>query len=121
MNNENFSFENLTVYKKSLDYVDFCYNATSKFPTTELFILSSQYLRAAQSIALNIAEGAGESSTQFNRYLNISLGSIRECIVCSDIALRRNYISKEIENASREKLTELSKMIYGLKKSLKQH
>jgi four helix bundle protein len=119
MNNDIFNFEKLTVYQKGLDYIDFCYDITSKFPTTELFILTSQFLRASQSISLNIAEGAGESSAQFNRYLNISLGSIRECIVCSSIASRRNYISKETENASREKLTELSKMIYGLRKSLK--
>jgi four helix bundle protein len=114
MKNDFFNFEKLIVYQKSLDYVDFVYTITNDFPKAESFSLTSQFIRAAISISLNIAEGAGESNAQFKRYLNISRGSIRECIVCSTIAGRRKYISKEIENSSRDKLTELSKMISGL-------
>ena len=70
MESESFSFENLTLYQKSLDYLDFVYDTTARFPTSELFMLTSQYIRAAQSISLNIAEDAGESAAQFKRYLN---------------------------------------------------
>jgi four helix bundle protein len=96
MKSDFFNFENLIVYQKSLDYVDFAYQISNKFPSTELFILTSQFLRAAQSISLNIAEGPGESNAQFKRYLNISRGSIRECLVCTTIAGRRKYINKPL-------------------------
>ncbi len=89
-----FNFENLIVYQKSLDFIDMVYNICSKFPKTETYILTSQYLRAANAIALNIAEGAGSSDAQFNRYLQIALDSTRECVVCSTIAYRRKYIQE---------------------------
>lgn len=56
-----FDFESLELYKKSLDYIDFVYDITNSFPREELFGLSDQFKRAANSIALNIGEGYGES------------------------------------------------------------
>ncbi len=114
-----FSFEDLIVYQKSLDFVDFVYNVCESFPKEEIYRLSSQYIRAANSIALNISEGSGNTDAQFNRYLQIALDSTRECVVCSTIATRRNYISKEIDDDTRVKLAELSKMITSLQKYLK--
>jgi four helix bundle protein len=117
--NENiFNFENLKVYQKALDYVDFVYAVSEKFPLSELYALSSQFRRASYSIALNIAEGTGGTFVEFNNYLRISRRSARECVVCTTISHRRNYISDEEENKSRIQLVELSKMISGLKKSL---
>ncbi len=114
-----FSFEDLIVYQKSLDFVDFVYNVCESLPKEEIYRLSSQYIRAANSIALNISEGSGNTDAQFNRYLQIALDSTRECVVCSTIATRRNYISKEIDDDARVKLAELSKMITSLQKYLK--
>jgi hypothetical protein len=64
MREELFDFENLKVYQRSLDYVDFVYNATKSFPKEEMFALTDQFRRAATSICLNIAEGSGR--TVFN-------------------------------------------------------
>lgn len=86
-----FNFEDLRVYQKSLDFIDEVYEITKHFPSEERYSLTSQYRRAAQSIALNIAEGAGDTDPQFNRFLNISQGSIKECVVCSTIAARQNF------------------------------
>jgi hypothetical protein len=68
-----FNFEDLIVYQKSLDFVDLVYNTCDEFPKMEAYILVSQYIRAANSIALNISEGAGASDAQFNRYLQLAL------------------------------------------------
>mgnify|MGYP002795315569 CR=1 FL=1 len=114
-----FNFEDLKVYKKALDFVDLVYKTCDGFPKTERFALSSQFTRAAVSIALNIAEGSSDSDKQFNRFLQMSLDSVNECVVCSTISVRQNYISKEVNNALREKLVELSKMITSLQKYLK--
>ena len=65
MENPRFKFEELTVYQKALDFVDDIYAVTKEFPKEELYALSSQYKRASVSITLNIAEGAGDTDTQF--------------------------------------------------------
>ncbi|QED37788.1 four helix bundle protein [Antarcticibacterium arcticum] len=114
-----FSFENLQVYQKSLDFVDLVYEITKEFPKAELYNLTSQFKRAAVSIALNLAEGAGDSNAQFSRFLQISLDSVKECVVCSTIAKRQRYIAEEKDLKLRTKLAELSKMISSLKKYLK--
>lgn len=118
-NSENiFHFENLIVYQKVLNYVDFIYSLCEKFPAYELYALSNQFRRASYSIALNIAEGTGGTFVEFNNFLRISRRSVRECVVCTSIFHRRKYISDKEEGESRIKLVELSKMISGLKKSL---
>jgi len=114
-----FDFESLELYKKSLDYIDFVYDSTNTFPKEELFGLSDQFKRAANSIALNIGEGYGESVLLALRYMRIVRGSIRECVVCSTVGFRRNWIVVENYQTSREKLTELSKLAAGYVKYLK--
>lgn len=114
-----FNFENLQVYQKSLDFVDMVYELTQKFPKSELYNLTSQFKRAAVSISLNIAEGAGDTNPQFSRFLQIALDSIKECVVCSTIAKRQKFISNDENNVNRERLTELAKMISGLKRYLR--
>jgi four helix bundle protein len=60
-----------------------------------------------------------KNDKQFNRYLQMALDSVNECVVCSTIAKRQNYISAAIENQLREKLAELLKMVTSLQKYLK--
>ena len=113
-----FDFESLELYKKSLDFTDFVYDLIIRFPKEERFGLGSQLNRAATSISLNIAEGYGESIPLSLRYLRIVRGSIRECLACSTIAFRRNYIDEQKYMESRTYLTELSKLAAGYKKFL---
>lgn len=114
-----FNFEDLKVYQKALGFIDDTYKMTKDFPKSENYALSSQFKRASISIALNIAEGAGDTNAQFNRYLNIASGSIKECVVCSTIAKRLDYLDKDEDYSNRVKLEELSKMTSSLQKYLK--
>ena len=114
-----FSFEDLKVYQKSLDFIDEVYLLIEHFPKEETYRLSSQFIRAATSIGLNIAEGSGDSDAQFNRFLQIAMGSLKESVVCVTISKRQGYISNEKETELRKKLGELSKMITSLQKYLK--
>ncbi len=111
-----FDFESLELYQKALEYIDFVFELTKKFPKEEMFGLTSQFRRAADSIALNLGEGYGETFGLFFRYMKIAAGSTRECVVCTTLAYRRKYITETEKNKSREKLVELSKMSSGLKK-----
>ena len=114
-----FVFEDLKVYEKALELVDLAYDTSSDFPKHEMYGLVSQLNRAAVAVALNIAEGSSDSDAQFNRFLQIAINSVKECVVCSTIAKRRKYISNEDDIEIRKKLEELSKMITGLQKYLK--
>ena len=119
MKESQFNFENLQVYQKALDFVDVVYEVTKQFPKSEFYNLTSQFKRAAVSIALNIAEGAGDTDSQFGRFLQIAHDSVKECVVCSTIAKRQNYITEGKDSEIRLKLAELSIMISSLKKYLK--
>jgi len=119
MEEERFDFENLKVYQKALDYVDFVYEITRGFPKEEVFSLIEQLKRASISICLNIAEGSGGSKSEFNKFLKIARRSIRECVAITEISYRQKFIDEKIKDRSRSFCIELSKMINGLMKSLK--
>jgi four helix bundle protein len=51
------TFEDLLVWKKAHPYVLEIYRITKQFPKSEIFGLTAQMRRAADSIPANIAEG----------------------------------------------------------------
>jgi len=119
MEEERFDFENLKVYQKALDYVDFVYENTKHFPKTEIFSLIDQFKRASISICLNIAEGSGGSKSEFNKFLKIARRSIGETVAITEISYRQKFIDNKVKQQSRSFCSELSKMINGLIRSLK--
>ena len=113
-----FNFEELVVYQKSLNFIDLVYAITKKFPREEEYRITSQFIRAANSIALNIADGSGGTKAEFKNFLRISKRSTHECVVCITIAFRQKFIPAEVELDCRIKLVEISKMLNGLIKSI---
>jgi four helix bundle protein len=74
------TFEDLIVWQKAHAFVIAVYRITQSFPKSETYGLSSQFRRAAVSIAANIAEGFRKrSNADKARYLNIAQGSVEEC------------------------------------------
>ncbi|WP_416212204.1 four helix bundle protein [Nostoc sp. DedSLP03] len=56
------------------------YQFTGQFPKSEIYGLTSQFRRAAISIAANIAEGFKKKGAADKvRFLNIAQGSLEEC------------------------------------------
>lgn len=87
-----FKFERLIVWQKAIDLTAVVHNVTLKFSKEELYILSSQIKRAADSIALNIAEGStGQTNPEFNRFLTFALRSNIEVVSCIYIAKKKYY------------------------------
>lgn len=115
-----FKFEQLKVWQKAVDFTFLIHNTTRKFSKEELFILTSQIKRAADSIPLNIAEGStGQSKREFRRFLGYASRSGIEVVSCLHIALKRNLISQDQFRELYQEITEIIKMIFGLKNSLK--
>lgn len=113
-----FKFEDLIIYNKAIEFGESVNDQIINFPKEEIYRLSSQFIRAADSIALNIAEGSASSDAQFNRYLQMAWDSAHECIVCSTKARLRGFISEELNEKNRADITEISKMITSFKKHL---
>ena len=110
----------LDVWKKSMEFVKDLYNVTESFPKAEIYGLTSQMRRAAISIPSNLAEGAArKGNREFQQFLNIAQGSISELDTQIELALMLEYIiSKEYDDLM-EKLLMISKMLFGLSRSLK--
>lgn len=78
-----FKFEKLIVWQKAVDLSDFVNQVTKSFPKEEIYILTSQMKRAADSVSLNIAEGStGQTNPEFKRFLSIALRSAIEIVGC---------------------------------------
>jgi four helix bundle protein len=114
-----FGFEDLQVYKKTIVFIDRVYLITNNFPKSEIYSLTSQFRRAANSIALNIGEGSGGTKKEFIAFIRIAFRSLQECVVCIDIAKMRNYITDDERILLRSMLGEISRMLSGLSKSLR--
>ena len=89
------------------------------FPKDELFILTSQIKRAADSVLLNITGGSTlHSNAEFRRFLVIANRSALEVIGCLYLARQRKYIAYEIFEEKYNKYEKLIAMIQALIKSL---
>lgn len=67
-----------------------------KFPAAELYNLSSQIRRAADSVALNIAGGSiGLSNAGQKKFIGYSVRSLAEVVTCLHKAKSRPYISED--------------------------
>lgn len=114
-----FKFEELRVWKKSVELTTLVDRIADKFPQKEIFNLSSQIRRAADSISLNIAEGStGQSTPEFKRFLGMSLRSGIEVIGCLYLAKEREIISDEDFQEAYTLYEQLITSIQSLRKNL---
>ena len=113
-------YRDLIVWQKAMDLVVVCYDVTKEFPTNETYGLTSQLKRAVVSIPANIAEGHGRHGLgEYIHFLGIAQGSLRETETHLLIAKRLNFISSDKLRRALSLSTEISKMISGLTRSLR--
>ena len=115
-----FKFEKLDVWKLAIDLANDIHGLTRDFPKEELFILTSQMKRAADSISLNIAEGStGQSDAEQLKFLGYAQRSAIEVVNCLYLAIKRKYIDELIFDKYYSNLSILIIKIQAFKKSLK--
>ena len=74
------TFQDLIVWQKAHRFVLAAYKLSKTFPRDETYGLTSQFRRAAVSIAANIVEGFKKKGQHDKaRFLNIAQGSLEEC------------------------------------------
>lgn len=110
----------LKIWENGIDLVVNVYNKAESFPKEEVYGLTSQIKRSAVSIPSNIAEGSGRGTDKdFNRFLDIALGSSFELETQLIIANRLNFLSDDSFSLLNDQIDEEQKMIIGLQKRLK--
>jgi four helix bundle protein len=113
-------FRKMEVWKKAMDFIEKIYKITNKFPSKEVYGLTSQLRRSATSIALNIAEGSGTGSDrEFSRFLSIALRSNYELMCAMEIGVRLKYCSEQESDNVLKESDELAAMISSFMKKLK--
>lgn len=116
---QTFRFLDFPVYKESKLFFFSCISHTKSFPRP-YWELANQLQRAALSATLNIAEGSAKTSDKdFNRFIEISLGSINECVACCDIASDHNLLTKNQHVQLLTQAENITKQLGGFSKKLK--
>lgn len=114
-----FKFEKLEVWQESIELTGLVHEISLKFPKEELYVLTSQIKRAADSVALNVAEGStGQTNPEFSRFLGYSIRSGIEVVSCLYIARKRRIISDEDFKVIYDFSDNLIKRIQALRKTL---
>jgi four helix bundle protein len=114
-----FDYERFEVYKKAKTF----FAEISTFIENNKKLhnrIADQLYRAALSIPLNIAEGAGRYSKPDKRnFYTIARGSVFECTAIIDILHDNGLIDTQQKGHYYNDLEEVSKMLSGLINSLK--
>ena len=111
------SFEELIVWQKAHAFALRVYKVTEFFPKHEIYGLTSQFRRAAVSIAANIAEGYRKKGKKNKlNFLNIAHSSLEECryyiILSNDLAYQN-------DTSLKEKIEEVSRLLYAYAKKIR--
>ncbi|MEL7834116.1 four helix bundle protein [Fodinibius sp. Rm-B-1B1-1] len=113
------TFRDLKIWQKSMDLVTDIYQKTEGFPDSEKYGLVSQIRRSAISIPSNIAEGYGRNSNgEFQRYLNISMGSLFELQTQIEIAQNLEYFNDNEGGKMYELSREIERMLSSFIRSI---
>ena len=114
-----FKFEQLRVWQLAIELSEKVHDLTAFFPKDELYIMTQQMKRAADSVSLNIAEGStGQSNDEFKRFLGYAIRSGIEVVSCLYLARKRKYIDEAQFNDLYHFLDTLIKMIQSLRNTL---
>ena len=109
----------LEVFKYAHDFTLDLYKITNFFPKEETFGFISQMRRAAYSICANLMEGSYRNNTkEFRQFCGIARGSCGELKYFIMLSKDLGYIEEDIANKLANKITTISKMIYGIIKTL---
>jgi len=113
------TYQELTVWQKSVELAVLVYKITKDFPQSELYGLVNQLRRCAVAIASNIAEGQGRGSAkEFRQFIKISFGSLLELETQIIISKRVGYVGERQTDPIFTLSSEIKKMLSALEKAI---
>ena len=97
------------------------YEFISKFPSSEQFGLTNQLRRASVSVASNIAEGYGRSTTgEYVQFLGMARGSNCEVQTQLEISEQLDLGRQEERSVANSLSEEVSRMLVSMMKKLRE-
>ena len=112
-----FDHERLDVYKASIEFLALADQIIECLPRGRSH-LGNQFQRAATSVSLNIAEGAGEYSTSDKkRFYRMALRSATECAAILDVCRTLHLANEQALGSGRDLLVRIVSMLTRLTKS----
>jgi four helix bundle protein len=113
--------EELDVFARAHKLTLQLYEVTSDFPNEELYALTSQIKRAANSICANLMEGSHRLGTrEFRQFVGIANGSAGELKYHILLAKDLGYIAPNHYFHLKEEIDTICKMLRGLSRALSQ-
>ena len=114
------SFKQLVVWQRAVELSLAVYQLTSEFPMPEQFGLTNQLRRASVSVASNIAEGYGRSTTgEYILFLGHARGSISELETQLAISKALKFGSEKHFTVTENLAIEVSSMINAIMNKLR--
>jgi four helix bundle protein len=86
--------------------------------------VADQLRRSSKSVCALMVEGAGRqpgSNAEFRRYLSMAMGSADEARLWCDYAADLDYVPREASLAWRDELSQIARMLHGLRDSLSEN
>jgi four helix bundle protein len=114
-----FRFEGLEIYGLAIELARLVYDASRRFPREEMFGLTAQLRRAATSVALNIAEGAGRGTKRdFSHFIDVASGSLFETVASLHLAEQLSFVTPDQVSDLHARAETLSRKLSSFKRSL---
>lgn len=109
------NFRDLQVWRKSHELTIGVYRASSSFPKSELYGLTSQIRRASSSVPANIAEGCGRGGgSDMARFLQVAMGSASELEYHLLLAVDLGLLEQEKYDSLNDQVGEVKRMLTSL-------
>ena len=86
--------------------------------------VADQLRRSSKSVCALMVEGAGRqpgSNAEFRRYLSMAMGSADEARLWCDYAADLDYVPREVSLAWQDELSQIARMLHGLRDSLSEN
>ncbi len=113
------NYRDLIAWRRAMDLVEAVYKVSLGFPKEEVYGLIAQIRRAVVSIPSNIAEGQGrDSNKEFQRFLHIAHGSLREVETQLAIAVRLGFVTADDIRTADSLCEQTGRVINGLLRHL---
>jgi four helix bundle protein len=119
MEEETQGYKLLLAWQRAVELVPQIYRLTKKFPSDELYGLTSQLRRAAVSVPANIAEGQGRRSPkEFSHFLSIARGSLAEVDTLLIVAFKLGYVDSVSARKFEPQIIRIRQLLQKLMQSL---
>jgi four helix bundle protein len=120
MNNTQFRFQELEIWKRAADFSSSFFQLADQLHKQRFFRFGEQLRAAVLSITNNIAEGSGSvSRIDFANFLNMARRSTFEVANILFLLNRSRYVSETDFNKMIGELEEESRMIFAFMRTLR--